>query len=105
VRVADASSDLAVDVNDFEDLARIAERYGRLILQDERTDAFLVEDDGVSYRQQPPRTMADASAASPTSSRNGNRRTLPERRNRDARPWSKPRWIAGGRTPHRTHPE
>ena len=94
VRVADASSgSRVVDVNDFEDLARIAERYGRLILQDERTDAFLVEDEGVSYRwQQPPSTMAGAlgriadvvAQREPTA-------PLPERRNLDARPWSKPR--------------
>jgi hypothetical protein len=93
VRVADASSgSRVVDVNDFEDLARIAERYGRLILQDERTDAFLVEDEGVSYRwQQPPRPMADAlgriadvvAQREPTA-------PLPERRSVDASTWSKP---------------
>ena len=94
VRVADASSgSRVVDVNDFEDLARIAEQYGRMILKDERTDAFLVEDEGVSYRwQQPPCMMADAlgriadgaAEREPTA-------PLAERRSLDARPWSKPR--------------
>jgi len=94
VRVEDASSgSRVVDVNDFEDLARIAERYGRLILQDERTDAFIVEDEGVSYRwQQPPSTMADAlGRIGDVVAQRGPTAPLPERRNLDARPWSKPR--------------
>lgn len=54
VRVADAPpASRVVDLTDFEDLARIAERYDRLILQDEQTDVFVVEEEGVTYRWRP----------------------------------------------------
>ncbi|MGZ8716420.1 MAG: DUF5305 family protein, partial [Gaiellaceae bacterium] len=91
VRVADASpASRVVDLTDFGDLARIAERYDRLILQDEHTDAFVVEEEGVSYRWRPGAPApADALARIADVVEQQASRTLPfGRRNPSTRPWS-----------------
>lgn len=54
VRVTEASpASRFVDLTEFADLARIAERYDRLILQDDSSGHFLVEEESVSYRWRP----------------------------------------------------
>lgn len=81
-----------VDVTDFDDLTRIAERYDRLILQDDAAGVFVVEEEGVSYRWQ-----AAPAAAGPPLARIADvveqqtSETSPERRDLEARPWSSPR--------------
>ncbi len=75
VRVADASAAArVVDLTDFDDLVRIAERYDRLILRDESAGVFVVEEEGVSYR------WSAQPGAPPV-----------ERRHIERRPWSGPR--------------
>ncbi len=91
VHVADASpASRVVDLTGFDDLARVAERYDRLILQDEHTDAFVVEEEGVSYRWRPvvPAT-ADALARIADVVEQQAAGTPPaERRDLGVRPWS-----------------
>ena len=93
VRVADASSaSRVVDLTSFDDLARIAERYDRLILQDEHTDAFVVEEEGVSYRWRPgvPATAEAFARIADVVEQQAAGTPVAERRNLGARPWSAP---------------
>jgi signal peptidase I len=91
VRVADASpASRVVDLTDFDDLARIAERYDRVILQDEQTDEYVVEEEGVSYRWRPvaPATAEALAHIVAVVEHKGARARPAERRNLKTRPWS-----------------
>jgi signal peptidase len=76
VRVSDALPPPYVDVMTIEELARVAERYDRLILQCDRTESFFVGDDGVNYRWRTSRQEALDQALTV------------ERRDPAARPWA-----------------
>lgn len=87
VRVADASpASRIVDLTTFDDLARIAERYDRLILQDEHGAEFVVEEEGVSYRWRP---AVPASVKAPEAAL-ARIADVVEQRNLQSRPWSAP---------------
>ena len=75
VGVAEGPPPPYVEVTSIEELALIAERYDRLILDGNGSGAFYVEDDGVSYRW---RSAAEGGGTSAADS---------EQRNLDLRPW------------------
>ncbi len=95
VRVAAAPrADRVVEVTDFEELVRLAERYDRLILSCEQTGAYVVEEEGVSYRWRPVLAPLPAAAGDDALSRlagmvaeQAERPRPVERRDLSSRPW------------------
>jgi hypothetical protein len=97
VRAADVSpASRVVDLTDFDDLARIAQRYDRVILQDEQTDAYVVEEEGVSYRWRPAAPETDEALPHIVVLEHEGAQARPaERRNLKTRPWSVVRLESG----------
>jgi len=102
VRVAQAShAPRFVDLTAFDDLVRVAERYDRLILEDEATGHFVVEEENVSYRWRAPSGAPVDALARIADVVEAKAEHAPpaERRDRASRPWAVPSEAEGGETP------
>ena len=99
VRVADASpTSRVVELTAFDDLARIAERYDRLILQDEGSGACVVEEEGVTYRWRPAATASSDALAriADVVEQRSEQAPAAERRNLRSRPWARRNEASAG---------